>query len=125
MCSLGLSIIRMSLFVILSLHSINASSINFSSTHLMLNCDSRGKIDVLFHVYGHVQETWDGNFEVGSGHKHSKGYDIVSFRNGDVLFHNIYSDTYSYHYYDDDRILYSCTKISERSTYPFNLEKVS
>lgn len=124
MCLSILSICR-AFIIVLFLHSINAYALNFSSAYVILNCENRGRVEVLFHVYGHVQEVWEGNFEVGSGHKNAKGYNIVFFRNGDVLFHNLYSDAFSYHYYDNDRGLYSCSKISEQGTHPVNLDKVS
>ncbi|AUJ81393.1 hypothetical protein CWI88_10225 [Enterobacter cancerogenus] len=106
------SLLFISLFV-----SCHASSLNFSSTLLRLNCPDRGLVEVILHAYGHTQEKWQGNFETGAGHKRSGDTEIIPFANGDILFHSISSDAFSY-LYDGETRLKRCAKLDERPVYP-------
>ena len=96
---------------------LHASSLNFSSTLLRLNCPDRGVVEVILHLYGHTQEKWQGNFETGAGHKRSGDTEIIPFANGDILFHSVSSDAFSY-LYDGESMLRHCAKLDERPVYP-------
>lgn len=97
--------------------SFHVSSLNFSSTLLRLNCPERGQIEVILHVYGHTQEKWPGHFETGAGHKRFGDTEIIPFVNGDVLFHSISRDAFSY-LYDGESILRHCIKLDEHRVSP-------
>ncbi|HAS1784334.1 MULTISPECIES: hypothetical protein [Enterobacter] len=97
--------------------SFHALSLNFSSTVLRLNCPERGPVEIILHVYDHTQEKWSGNFETGAGHKRSGDTEIIPFANGDILFHSISRDTFSYLYDGESRLRY-CAKLDERPVYP-------
>lgn len=96
-------------------------SVNFTSTHLILNCSGRGTVDVIFHAYGHTQEAWQGNFEVGAGHSVSNGVDIVRFANGDILFHEQKLDRYAFHYSKSNKTLKPCVVVAEQKPKPVSL----
>lgn len=116
-----IKIIRLSLFIVSVCFTDSAMSINYTSSHLILNCSGRGTVDVIFHAYGHVQEAWLGNFEVGSGHRVSNGVDIVRFANGDILFHAQKIDRYAFHYIMSDKTLNPCVVVAEKKPKPVNL----
>jgi hypothetical protein len=78
-------------------------------------------VDVIFHAYGLKQESWQGDFEVGAGHRNSNGVDIVRFVNGDLLFHDVKLDRYAFHYNKSDKSLSSCIVVAEKKTEPVNL----
>lgn len=113
-----LKIIINTVFIILFLHSQTVGAISTSPRHLTLNCQNRGYIDIILHSYGHVQEKWAESFEVGSRYNNTDGYEIATFTNGDILFHNLRTNTYIYHYFDNDSLLFSCEKIYESATHP-------
>lgn len=98
--------------------SFHVSSLNFSSTYLRLNCPERGLVDIILHVYDHTQEKWLGHFETGAGHKRVGDTEIIPFANGDILFHSISRDAFSY-LYDGESTLRHCMKLDERPVYPF------
>lgn len=113
-----LSIIKNTVIIVLFIHSQAVYAINNPLKHLALNCQKRGYIEVIFHLYGHVQEKWGDNFEVGTRQNNTEGYEIASFTNGDILFHNLRSNTFIYHYFDNSSILYSCETIYQSATHP-------
>lgn len=113
-----LSTITNAAFIILVLHSQAVSAMSPSPQILTLNCQNRGYVDIIFHLYGHVQEKWAENFEVGSRYNNADGYEIASFTNGDILFHNLLTNTFIYHYFDNDSVLFSCEKIYQSATHP-------
>lgn len=94
-----------------------AISLNFSSTFLRLNCPERGLVEVILHAYGHTQERWRGHFETGAGHKRSGDTEMVPFANGDMLFHSISNDAFTY-IYDGETTPRYCAKLDERPVYP-------
>lgn len=110
-------ICQFTLLMILMALNMQAGALDFSSTSLLLNCQGRGNIEVLLHVYGHTQESWDDNFEVGAGHKTVGNVDIVQFVNGDTLLHDKRENSYSYAYFGAGP-LHRCLKLEERALYP-------
>ena len=116
-----LNIIKSTVIIVLFIHSQAVYAINNPLKHLTLNCQKRGYIEVIFHLYGNVQEKWGDNFEVGTRQNNTVGYEIASFTNGDILFHNLRSNTFIYHYFDNSSILYSCETIYQSATHPVNL----
>ena len=96
---------------------LHVSSLNFSSTLLRLNCPDRGLVEVILHLYGHTQEKWRGNFETGAGHKRSGDMEMIPFANGDILFHSVAGDEFSY-LYDGEPPVRRCAKLDERPVYP-------
>ena len=92
------------LLVFALLIPFHALSLNFSSTFLRLNCPQRGLVEIILHVYDHTQERWQGHFETGAGHKRAGDTEIIPFANGDILFHSLSSDAFSY-LYDGENIL--------------------
>lgn len=114
-------IINTALIIAGSFFTASAMSVNYTASHLTLNCSGRGRVDVIFHVYGHRQEMWQGNFEIGSGHRVSNGVDIVRFVNGDILFHDMKLDRYAFHYNKSDKSLNPCVVVAEKKTAPVNL----
>ncbi len=51
-----LNIIKNTVIIVLFIHSQAVYAINNPLKHLALNCQKRGYIEVIFHLYGHVQE---------------------------------------------------------------------
>lgn len=99
-------------------------ALNFNSTYFTLDCEGRGRTDILLHYYGHVDEKWDGNFEVGSGHKVSKNTEIITFSNGDILFHGLKNDHYFLFYsHDMPPKIHKCYLLSKHVPIPMNLKK--
>ncbi|QLP24748.1 hypothetical protein [Enterobacter roggenkampii] len=105
------------LLVFALLIPFHALSLNFSSTFLRLNCPQKGLVEVILHVYDHTQERWRGHFETGAGHKRAGDTEMIPFANGDILFHSVSSDAFSY-LYDGETILRHCVKLDERPVYP-------
>ena len=99
----------------------SAMSVKYTSSHLTLNCSGRGSVDVIFHAYGHTQEKWQGNFEIGAGHRVSNGVDIIRFVNGDILFHDTKLERYAFHYNKADKPIAPCVIIAEKKPEPLNL----
>jgi hypothetical protein len=104
-------------FFSLFLASFCANSINYSSTLLRLDCPGRGKVEISFHLYGHVSELWQANFEVGAGHTKHGDIEIISFSNGDKLLHTISRDSFHYKYMHNISLTH-CKKLSENRVKP-------
>ncbi|MBM7016666.1 hypothetical protein JTL32_20160 [Enterobacter cloacae] len=96
-------------------------SVNYTSDHLILNCSGRGTVDFIFHAYGHTQEAWQGNFEVGAGHRVSNGVDIIRFANGDILLHDQKLNRYALHYIKSNKNLNPCVLVAEKKPEPVSL----
>lgn len=94
-----------------------SNALNFNSTDLKLVCPQRGVVEVTLHLFGHVSELWDKNYEIGAGHVESGNMDIIRFVNGDVLFHNKRTEGMFYHYYDNPGVI-SCSVLSENPVHP-------
>ena len=105
------------LFTMLTVLTLKADALNFSGTRLVLNCPERGNVEVILHVYGHIQEKWSGNFETGAGHKTVGNTDIIQFVNGDTILHDRRNDTYNYAYIGLPPLKH-CLKLSENKTHP-------
>ena len=101
----------------LTLSSFPSHALNFSSTFLVINCPERDNVEVLLHVYGHTEEKWNNNFEVGAGHKTLGKLEFIPFANGDILIHDRLSDTFSYVYYGVGPVQ-RCKKLSEKTLFP-------
>ena len=108
--------LRFTLFYLLFI-PLQTFALNNSSTFLRLNCPQRGLVEVILHVYDHTQEKWQNNFETGAGHKRSGDMELIPFANGDILFHSVSTDAFSYLYSGEEK-LYRCLKLDERPLYP-------
>lgn len=107
----------MKLAIFLFLFSFQAYALNFSSTILKLNCQGRGFVEVILHVYEHTQEAWEGHFETGAGHKRVGDVEIIPFANDDTLLHRVSTDSFGYIYRGEERLKH-CIKLDERAVYP-------
>ena len=114
-------IFKPALIIVWSFFTAPALSVNYTASHLTLNCSGRGRVDVIYHAYGLRQERWQGNFEIGSGHRLSNGVDIVRFVNGDILFHDMKLDRYAFHYKKSDKSLNPCVVVAEKKPAPVDL----
>lgn len=114
-------IFKSSLFILGICFTSAVMSMNYTSSHITLSCPVRGDVDILFHAYGHFQEAWHENFEVGLNHRTQNGIDIIRFVNGDILFHDQQTNRYAFHYNMSEKTLNECAIISEKNTKSIDL----